>query len=156
VTDEQPGGSVIAIDHGCIIVRPGPDGITLTHYDMTLADDDKPTLHEHHLVLTEEEASDLIDALMAAYTALIDAEEPRSCMDCGRDVSGLGLNEFYMLTEDLWDGFNIPIGELCVECVEKRLGRELTPADFADVPANGPDAPASALLRSRREVPPQS
>jgi len=39
-------------------------------------------------------------------------------------------------------------GLLCIGCLERRLGRRLTPADFTDAPANDPSDRDSG--RSRR------
>ncbi len=52
------------------------------------------------------------------------------CVDCSVDTGKLG--EFYFLKTPLWlsvmPGGN---GMLCVGCLENRLGRRLTPSDFA-------------------------
>ena len=52
-----------------------------------------------------------------------------TCVDCGDDT------EAYMVRDDVW-----PIGKLdgwlCVGCVETRIGRKLTPADFTDCAMN--------------------
>jgi hypothetical protein len=70
---------------------------------------------------------------------------PAYCADCGEDVWALG--ETYMVRDEAWpidpDG-----GQLCVGCLEKRLGRELRPEDFLDVPL-GRENP-SERLRARR------
>ena len=58
------------------------------------------------------------------------------CVDCNVDTSHLG--EYYTVRDDVWyaamQGFNN--GMLCIGCLEKRLGRVLTPADFPDYPIN--------------------
>lgn len=57
------------------------------------------------------------------------------CMDCSVDTDALG--EYFMLQHDLWAQIQPDrIGHLCVGCVESRLGRTLTAADFLDVPLN--------------------
>lgn len=55
------------------------------------------------------------------------------CADCGVDVSAIG--EYYMIRHDLWDAVAGP-EQLCIGCLEARLGRELGPFDFTDAPAN--------------------
>jgi hypothetical protein len=51
------------------------------------------------------------------------------CLDCGVDTGA--IDEEYRVTNELWARVN-PGGEgmLCIGCLEKRLGRELTPDDF--------------------------
>jgi hypothetical protein len=57
------------------------------------------------------------------------------CNDCGVNVSEIG--EYYMLLEPVWfEANNRYEGMLCIGCVEKRLGRELTKADFWPCPLN--------------------
>lgn len=59
-----------------------------------------------------------------------------NCMDCA--VNTAKIEERYSLKNEVWQQANPRIkGMLCVGCVEKRLGRELTCADFTDVPLNG-------------------
>lgn len=52
------------------------------------------------------------------------------CDDCGFDV--LSGGEFFMLNPEIWDdqlGME-PDDNLCVGCIERRLGRRI---DFADI-----------------------
>ena len=57
------------------------------------------------------------------------------CMDCTVDTDTIG--EYFMLQHHLWAQIHPDrIGHLCVGCVESRLGRTLTAADFLDVPLN--------------------
>ena len=46
--------------------------------------------------------------------------------------------EFYIVTDEVWAASAMtPTGGcLCVGCLEARLGRQLTPADFPDLPVN--------------------
>jgi hypothetical protein len=56
------------------------------------------------------------------------------CLDCGIDTF---RDEFYIVDDALWlDANPAGAGMLCVGCHERRLGRELTPDDFTDCPAN--------------------
>ena len=78
------------------------------------------------------------------------------CMDCMRDTRE--MHEYYMVTEDLWDkatrnNLQDFLGMLCVECIEKRIGRELEPNDFILCPLNLQNIDkGSYLLRSRLNI----
>lgn len=70
------------------------------------------------------------------------------CMDC--KVHTGTLNEYYMVHDDIWLFANPDdFGMLCVSCLETRLGRMLTPADFTDAPVNGDFGKKSGRLRDR-------
>ena len=58
------------------------------------------------------------------------------CNDCGVNVIKIG--EYYMLSPEIWsDRLNLTwCDNLCIGCVEKRLGRKLTMRDFGSFPAN--------------------
>jgi hypothetical protein len=63
-----------------------------------------------------------------------DADDRRHhCLDCGVDT--LAIGEYYVLHNHIWpiapDG-----GMLCIGCVEERIGRRLTAADFTAAPVN--------------------
>jgi hypothetical protein len=45
-------------------------------------------------------------------------------------------SEYYMVRDSIWKRAGDVKGYLCIGCLEKRLGRRLTPRDFADVPCN--------------------
>lgn len=60
------------------------------------------------------------------------------CLDCGVNTHPLtedGINEYYMVYDYIW-----PIGKqdgmLCIDCLEKRIGRKLVPGDFTKAPVN--------------------
>jgi hypothetical protein len=75
-----------------------------------------------------------------------------SCADCGMDT--LRGDNWYMVQNHIWhsvwpgsktanaalgsgDDQNMPFSEiLCLECLKKRLGRDLRPDDFTDDPVN--------------------
>ena len=69
------------------------------------------------------------------------------CFDCGIDTLATG-GDWYMVHNDLWKlawpntkqasgRVEKPLSEiLCLCCLESRLGRTLTPADFTDAPIN--------------------
>jgi len=58
------------------------------------------------------------------------------CFDCG--VNTLETNEYYMVTDSCWARAKMKArdGMLCVGCLERRLGRKLTPRNFIDCPLN--------------------
>ena len=71
---------------------------------------------------------------------------PIPCADCGIDVvplNPLGARDWqrFMVTDATWAAAGMePLGGwLCVDCLESRLGRPLTGADFQPVPLNDPD-----------------
>lgn len=84
---------------------------------------------------------------------------PVLCADCGIDVmpdSPLGSADWqrYMVHQSVWAAAGIPSdhGWLCIACLETRLGRQLTAADFpAWLPINCPmrddDLPRLAALK---------
>jgi hypothetical protein len=58
------------------------------------------------------------------------------CADFGVDI--LEIYESYMVRNAVWQAAGMAPngGRLCVGCLEQRLGRRLTDADFTAVPAN--------------------
>lgn len=70
------------------------------------------------------------------------------CLDCGKDT--LKAKEYYMIHNHLWKLANPQVhGMLCLDCLEKRLGRELRPADFTDAPVNEIKAKLCHALKIR-------
>ena len=59
--------------------------------------------------------------------------EPFSCLDCA--ACTLCLHEYYMVHDSVWDSI-ADRGMLCIGCLEQRLGREVSGADFTLVPLN--------------------
>ena len=58
-----------------------------------------------------------------------------ACARCGADETATG--EYHMLEDDVWaEAAQGDEARLCLGCVEVRLGRRLTPEDFADAPVN--------------------
>jgi hypothetical protein len=81
-----------------------------------------------------------------------------ACADCG--VGTHTLREWYMVHDTVWDEawrdrrkwWHAINGQqvLCIGCLEQRLGRTLTAADFNGAPCNDPNKPCiSARLRDR-------
>lgn len=58
------------------------------------------------------------------------------CMDC--KIETMRNNNYYMIHNELWNKFATADGKgfLCVECLEKRMGRKLTKEDLTDCIAN--------------------
>lgn len=74
------------------------------------------------------------------------------CLDCTRSCNQDGLNEYYMVHSAVWLEANPNNkGMLCIGCLEARLKRRLTPADFTHAPINSVKEWHSERLRSRIE-----
>ena len=89
--------------------------------------------------ITPKGASPIWPAMMKDRSSFL-------CLDCGVDTGA--IDEYYMVTHELWACANPDgAGMLCIGCLEKRLGRELTPDDFP----NGADrsSPKSERLLKR-------
>lgn len=58
------------------------------------------------------------------------------CMDCNLDTSKMG--EYYAVFLPVWLEAHPDVdgGMLCIGCLEQRLERKLTPADFIHAPVN--------------------
>lgn len=101
---------------------------------------------------------------------IIQRAEPATCEDCGRLVTHYHPTEvlergdycipkpippwdWYMVHDEIWEEAGMDQGFLHAACLELRLGRKLTSADFPDYPVNEPDSldsPALAAARRRR------
>lgn len=70
------------------------------------------------------------------------------CVDCQFDTF---QNEYYMVKDEIW-----PIGEndgmLCIGCLEKRIGRNLTKEDFTGCLVNLDLGPRSERLQNRLKM----
>ena len=71
------------------------------------------------------------------------------CLDCGVDTGR--IHEHYFVNAELWlSAVGSLSGMLCVEHLEKRIGRRLVPKDFPEVTINSHKyEPKSARLMSR-------
>ena len=67
------------------------------------------------------------------------------------DCAARGRCESYMVQKAVWEeaGMERDGGYLCIGCLERRLGRMLTPRDFTDVPINDLDPSQTKRLVSR-------
>lgn len=69
------------------------------------------------------------------------------CLDC--KINTDAIDEYYMLQNEVWAEANPEIdGKLCISCVERRLGRILTAADFTGGKINT----STTLSRSPRLI----
>ncbi|MFH0244433.1 hypothetical protein ACGRHY_18915 [Streptomyces sp. HK10] len=86
-------------------------------------------------------------AAVEAYQATQDW----GCVDCRTDTRC----EYYHLRGEVWQAAGMgPKGLLCIGCLERRLGRRVSRADFTGVPINDPaysrpPRPKSARLLDR-------
>lgn len=53
------------------------------------------------------------------------------CNDCQKET-----DDSYMIHNELWASLGLTHGIMCVLCLEKRLGRQLTASDFSNVMLN--------------------
>ena len=72
------------------------------------------------------------------------------CLDCGINTL-TQTEEYYVVHDDVWlaSGLTKSAGMLCIGCLEERIGRELTAADFPDYPINKGVFPHSTRLQLR-------
>jgi hypothetical protein len=70
----------------------------------------------------------------------VSARFPCPCAGCDRDTTARGATEWYIVHGEVWAAAGMPHrGYLCIGCLEQRLGRPLTGADFPpEVPVNWP------------------
>jgi hypothetical protein len=75
--------------------------------------------------------------------------ERYACNDCEVNVAAVG--EFYMLDPKIWSG-RLGLGwddNLCIGCLERRLGRKISARDMSSFPSYDWMAPASERLMDR-------
>lgn len=119
---------------------------------------DVETLHD---ILGLWEANHLNEEL--TYEALVRWGAPTTCDDCADDVTPYddygrpvdGGWEWYMVRSEIWESASReggPPSILCIGCLEDRIGRRLTPDDFADLGINQPGWATSERLIDRLGV----
>lgn len=81
----------------------------------------------------------------------IDAANMMGCADCAIcAVDCNEIDEYYMVTNELWDEYGVEHGMLCVGCIESRMGRQLVKTDFmVGAGDNAPGQIRSARLTDR-------
>lgn len=73
------------------------------------------------------------------------------CVDCRVHTGYLG--DYYMVRDEIWEKHGCGAGMLCIECLEARIGRELTSTDFTEALVNkGVMTRRSDLMVSRVEA----
>jgi len=95
----------------------------------------------------------------AAFLAIDEYREAHldhpNCADCGLDTVVAG--EWYDVHDEIWLQANVANVSsrqiLCIGCLEKRIGRRLTPRDFTDVPVNDPHRGKSDRMLDRLVFP---
>lgn len=70
------------------------------------------------------------------------------CQDCQSET----WHEYYHVHNHLWDDYGAGQRQLCVGCLEKRLGRALVREDFSTAPINHYPLIRSTILRARLRV----
>lgn len=106
-------------------------------------------LHRHRDTRAEQAAARLL-RLSQEAAAIWAFEAWDACMDCAAPTTALG--EYFMVHTAVWEQAVAPhqrAGMLCVACLELRLGRWLTPADFTSAPINRAESGHSARLLQR-------
>ena len=73
----------------------------------------------------------------------------QTCNECGVNVIEIG--EYYMLNPDIWER-QLGLGwtdNLCLGCLEARLGRKISPSDMCSFPSYPWMMPSSIRLKHR-------
>lgn len=87
------------------------------------------------------------DGVVTAIACRHHGPEASLCVDCGTETFP---SEQYMVHDAVWPADLGPGGGmLCVGCLEARLGRQLTSADFTAAVINDTDSYISPRLRAR-------
>lgn len=101
-------------------------------------------LHHEHVIRRLQDVEDkLKEAADQAYAQEAQPVRDGFCLDCNRELvpTGDALAEWFAVTDEVWTATGLALhglerGNLCVGCLEERLGRRLVPADFSDAPIN--------------------
>jgi len=68
------------------------------------------------------------------------------CHDCGVDLHDIG--HYCMLTNPVWRQTGLDDGYLCLDCIERRIGRPLRYTDFRRCDVKGPRARTNLFRRA--------
>ena len=98
-----------------------PDGSEFSVYDEGCPGDDEGLTA--HGFATRQEAEAYIEGLWQKRQRFL-------CIGCGKDTMG---GEYYMVSDELWAASGGGNWMLCLACLERRIGRELTLADFTAI-----------------------
>lgn len=69
------------------------------------------------------------------------------CVDCNYYT---WTDEYYMVQPRLWTKYGAETGMLCIGCLEKRMGRQLTAKDFTPTPINFIFPSSQRLLEAKQ------
>lgn len=58
-----------------------------------------------------------------------------SCQDCRKSCLDTDY-DYYMVKDHIWELHGVGDEMLCIECLQKRIGRDLVYKDFTDCPLN--------------------
>ena len=128
-------------------------------FDSGLTEEELAELHE------QSKAQDIIDNRIRFFLELLlndydaddiarvaaelenDYEASFLCQDC--EISVMDKHEFFLVHPELEEQVGLDDGRLCVECFEKRLGRELMAFDFLNSMVELGKLDHSDLLKQR-------
>jgi len=71
------------------------------------------------------------------------------CIDCDKDIYQ-NPKDYYMIRNDLWKKYGVGKGMLCIECIEKRLGRKICKEDLTDCLVNTIFNPYTIMILSEK------
>ena len=77
---------------------------------------------------------------MLTYKLFLESTQPFDCVDCHKEIK-VDTKDYYMVHDNIWEeGVQEEEREnlLCLDCLEKRLGRKLEIKDFNNYPVNEP------------------
>jgi hypothetical protein len=101
--------------------------------------------HQRETAALKRRVTDLEEIVYDEDDDINDADyDPAShCADCGTETTPAALKDWqwYIVDDQVLADAGMNGGYLCIGCLEKRLGRPLTGADFdPDIPINCPGA----------------
>jgi len=75
---------------------------------------------------------------VSAFGNLVDnsprpTKDKSECFDCKRDTSK-NPRDYYMVIDSIWKEYGVGKNNLCMSCLEKRIGRTLEKSDILECP----------------------
>jgi len=94
----------------------------------------------------------MFKSLWSLFVSNLDHEVDPHCIGCGVDT--FAIDEYYSVHDELWaqaipDPNMQNESMLCIGCLEQRIGRHLTAADFSMAPINTFFTRSQRLLQRR-------
>ena len=77
------------------------------------------------------------------------AADKSLCFHCKKDVTK-NPRDYYMVTNRVWEKYGVEKGELCMACLEKRMGRRLEKADILECSVSAEWNPYTRNILSRK------